>query len=250
MKLTRLNQILAALTAHQKSYKDGLTEAHHIKAGDVLGHEGRYTPSDDEGETLPNESSLVKSSIPEVIERVVGLAEPYINAAAARDYSNMSAVADVVLDGQVLVAKAPVTYLLYLDNVLTDLTTWVQGLPTLDPGENWTWDSQVQVYKGREVSSQKTVSEKTPLVLYPATDKHPAQVQVVDRPRVVGVWRRTKFSAGIPLTEKRALLERLGKVQQAVRLAREEANMIEAQTPSVARPLLDFIFSPSRDPRT
>lgn len=246
----KLNQILAHFTSTLKAWKDGLTNVHRLKPADVLGLRGRYVASDEDGEHYPDEVSQVKNSIPKIFEMVMGLAGTYVDVAAARDYSNTSAFADVIVGDQVLLSKVPVTFLLTLDSMLTDLSTWVEGLPTLDSGEVWTWDPQDMVYKGREVTTQKVVNEKTPLVLYPATEKHPAQVQVMDRPRVVGHWTRVKFSGGIPVAEKRGIQERVELLQRAVRQAREEANMAEAAQPNVSGPILDYIFAPVKVPRS
>ena len=57
-----------------------------------------------------------------------------------------------------------------------------------------------------------------------ATEKHPAQVEVYYEDVVVGHWRTVKFSGALPASRVKELLERVDKLQQAVKFAREEAN--------------------------
>ncbi len=54
-----------------------------------------------------------------------------------------------------------------------------------------------------------------------ATDKHPAQVGVYYEDVAVGFWRTVKFSGALPAKRVGELLERVEKLQQAVKFARE-----------------------------
>lgn len=55
-----------------------------------------------------------------------------------------------------------------------------------------------------------------------ATDKHPAQVDVYYEDVPVGYWTTVKFSGALPARRVNELLDRVEKLQQAVKFAREE----------------------------
>jgi len=81
------------------------------------------------------------------------------------------------------------------------------------------------------------------IVLYDATEHHPAQTQLITEDVVVGHWTTTKFSGAIPRPRKKVLLERIRQLADAVKFAREQANSIEADDQKVGRKVLDFIFA-------
>ncbi len=60
--------------------------------------------------------------------------------------------------------------------------------------------------------------------------------------RTVGTWTTIKFSGAIPASERNQLLERVRKLSDAVKAAREEANSIEAEKKKTGGTILDYIF--------
>ena len=59
---------------------------------------------------------------------------------------------------------------------------------------------------------------------------------------VVGRWTTFKFSAALPATAKNNLLARVEKLRDAVKLAREEANLIDAIDVKYGKSIFDFVF--------
>ena len=57
------------------------------------------------------------------------------NLVYTQDVGNQQARADVVVDGQTVLANVPVTFLLFLDKQVNDLETFVTKLPTPDPAD-------------------------------------------------------------------------------------------------------------------
>jgi hypothetical protein len=76
-----------------------------------------------------------------------------------------------------------------------------------------------------------------------ATEKHPAQVEVYHEDVVVGQWKTVKFSGALPAKRVNELLERVEKVQHAVKFAREEANNQEADEQKIGRTVLSYLFA-------
>ena len=59
---------------------------------------------------------------------------------------------------------------------------------------------------------------------------------------VVGKWETLKFSAALSADAKNAVLARLVKLQEAVKMAREEANSIEVKDVKVGEKIFDFVL--------
>jgi hypothetical protein len=165
-----------------------------------------------------------------------------LDITAQKDFANCSARANVVIDGQTILSQAPVTYLLFVEKQLTDLRTLVGKLPVLSNDENWKLDEVAGLYKTDDIVTNRTVKVQKPLVLYPATDKHPAQTQLVTEDVTAGSWNTVKQSGAIPADRRTALLDRIERVLNAVKEAREEANGAEAPKVAAGNPLLGFIF--------
>ncbi|MFF5209466.1 hypothetical protein [Streptosporangium sp. NPDC000396] len=75
-----------------------------------------------------------------------------------------------------------------------------------------------------------------------ATDKHPAQVEVYYEEIVVGFWTKVAFSGAVPQKRVNELLERVIKLQDAVKFAREEANGIEVTDQSIGEKVFGYLL--------
>ena len=73
---------------------------------------------------------------------------------------------------------------------------------------------------------QSLKSKKVPKVLvkYEATDKHPAQTELIHEDQTVGIWTTTKLSGAISSKMKSEILARYDKWELAVKDARQRAN--------------------------
>jgi hypothetical protein len=76
-----------------------------------------------------------------------------------------------------------------------------------------------------------------------ATEKHPAQVEVYHEDVVVGYWRTVKFSGALPAQRVNELLERVEKLQAAVKFAREDANGTEVTDQKPGKKVFDYLFA-------
>jgi hypothetical protein len=159
-----------------------------------------------------------------------------------QDAGNTVATADVVVDGTVLLAKVPVTYLLWLDKQLTDLRTFVDKLPGLDPSDVWAWDEARGCYASEPVQTVRSKKVPRNHVLAEATEKHPAQVQVYNEDVPVGTWTTVKLSGALPPAQIRQFRTRVTRLQDAVKVAREQANTIEVTNREAGEAVLGYLF--------
>jgi uncharacterized protein YfkK (UPF0435 family) len=244
--MPKLNQIIAIEKSVKSQSLRELTDAHKMLQKDALlsGIARTYRPRDDEGDQLPPESTRVQVRTNDVIEKTVDILTKLFDVTATKDWANGTALADVVVDGEKLLEKVPVTYLLFLEKQLTDLHTFVKNLPTLDPSEVWGFDGATDAYATEPVQTTKTKKIPRNHVKAEATKEHPAQVEVYYEDVIVGTWQTIKYSGAMPASRVAELLERVRKLQDAVKFAREEANGIEVSEQKIGAKIFDFIFKP------
>ena len=154
---------------------------------------------------------------------------------ATQDQANcLSPVADVTVpDGVAVLKDVPVTTLLFLEKQLVDIHTFVEKLPALDPGETWGYNPDVDHYASEPYQTTKTRKVLKNHVKAEATKEHPAQVETYTEDVVVGYWTTVKFSGAIPAREKNEILDRVRKLQEAVKSAREEANSMAVESEKI-----------------
>jgi hypothetical protein len=68
-------------------------------------------------------------------------------------------------------------------------------------------------------------------------------VEVYYEDVVVGHWRTVKFSGALPAKRIKELTDRVDKLQQAVKFAREEANNLEVTDQNVGDKIFEYLFS-------
>lgn len=242
---TKLNQIIAVEKGvKSKSYAD-LTQAHHDVQKQALlsGISRTYQPKDEEGEQLPPESTKVQLNAEHILARTAANLTRLFDVTATKDWANCQARADVVVDGQTLIAGAPVSYLLFLEKQLTDLLTFVKKLPVLDASETWTHDPTTDSYRTEPTRTMRTKKVPRNHVKAEATDKHPAQVEIYFEDVTVGTWTTTKFSGALPAQRVHELEARVEKLAHAVKYAREEANGFEVTDQRVGEAVFGHLFA-------
>ena len=242
---TTLSQIVSAEKGIKARTYSAITELHKQsqKAEPFNALQRDYRKLAEDGENLPSERTKVKLFAEQVLATVAQLSTEAFDVEATKDYANCNATADVVVNGQVLIAKAPVTFLMYLDKQLTDTRTFVDKLPVLDESEDWTKDPNSNLFKTVVQSTHRTKKVQKPLVLYPATPEHPAQTQLVTEDVIAGYWDMQKLSGALPAPRKTAILSRIDTLIQAVKFAREKANETQAPEQNVGGGIFGYLFS-------
>ncbi len=243
--MPRLNQIIAIEKGIKARSQKDLTEAHHAlqKPALLAGISRTYRPRDEEGEQLPPEATKVQIKGEEIIRRTADVLVELFDVTAIKDFTNCRARADVVVDGKILLPGVPVTYLLFMEKQLVDLHTFIKKLPVLDAAESWGFDPSADCWATEPLQTSKTKKIPRNHVKAEATDKHPAQVEVYHEDVVVGYWKTVKFSGALPAKRVNELVERVEKLQQAVKFAREEANNVEADEQKPGRKVLNYLFA-------
>lgn len=242
--MTKLNQIIAIEKGVKTTAFQKLTDTYQLLQKNVLlsGISRTYRPRDEEGEQLPPESTRVQLRSEEVIQEVTGELTRLFDVTATKEWANCDAKADVLVDGVVLLKAVPATYLLFLEKQLVDIHTFLKKLPTLDASETWVLDPSADCYATEPVQTVRTKKIPRNHVKVEATEHHPAQVEVYHEDVAVGYWRTVKFSGALPARRVHELTERVEKLQQAVKFAREEANGLEVTDQKVGAKIFHYLF--------
>ncbi len=243
--MPKLNQIIAIEKSVKSQSLRELTDAHQMlqKPALLAGIARTYRPVDDEGDQYPPESTRVQIKAEEIIDQTADILAKLFDVTATKDWANGSAQADIVIDGNTLLENVPVTYLLFLEKQLTDLHTFIKKLPVLDAAEVWSYDEATDSWATEPIQTTKTKKIPRNHVKAEATKEHPAQVEVYYEDVIVGYWRTIKYSGAMPAARVAELLERVRKLQEAVKFAREEANNLEVDEQHIGEAIFDYLFS-------
>jgi hypothetical protein len=246
--VTKLNQLIAVNKAAKNQAGAALTEAYHAiqRTATLAGISKTYQPRDEEGEKLAGEHMRVTNNVPAVIASFQKELARLFDVTCTIDTTNQMAKADVKFElngSQVVLARdVPVATLLFLEKQLTDLATFVRKLPLLDVAEEWTPADQDGVWRSAPVVTNRSKKVPRNHVKAPATDKHPAQVEIYHEDKVVGDWTTIKFSGAIPHKQAKAMLDRINQLAVAVKQARESANMTEVVENHIGESILSYAF--------
>jgi hypothetical protein len=239
------NQVIAIEKGIKARALQEITEAHHSlqKSAILSGISRTYRPKDEEGEQLPPEATRVQIRTEEIIRDTSDVLTKLFDIVATKDWANCEAKADVVVDGNVLLAQVPATYLLFLEKQLVDIHTFIKKLPVLDASESWVFDASADCWATEPVQTTRTKKIPRNHVKAEATEKHPAQVEVYYEDVIVGTWRTVRFSGALPAKRVNELLARVERLQEAVKIAREEANNLEVKEQKVGEKFFQYLFS-------
>lgn len=241
--MPKLNQIVAVVNGKKSDAEKAITEVYQAVQKDTLfnGLTKTYVPLVGEDE-LPSEKKQLQLKVADAIAIFREAMTPLFDVVATQDNANCLAKADVVVDGQPVLTGVPVTYLLFLEKKLTDLQTFVMKLPVLDPAVTWSYDANADCYASEKTWRYHTKKIAKTIVRAPATDKHPAQVDLVHEDVNVGKWETIAFSGAIPARQQHEFVVRIKKLIEAVKTAREQANLLEADPVKTGDAVFNYVF--------
>lgn len=224
-------QLLSVIATVKEETQSRVSQLEHVanQHGMFEGHDRTYQPRNDDGVTFPPEPKKVRVAATDLLDIAQVLMTRYWDLALTVDTANSKAYADVKVGGQVLLPQVPVGHLLWLHRELGVLKKLVAALPVLDPARDWVTDGMPDGHSKAE-PFQTVKTDKIPgkFVLAEATQYHPAQVQRLDKDEVIGYWTQVNYSGAIGQKRKDQLLSRLTQLEEAVKMAREDANTVQA----------------------
>lgn len=214
----------------------------------ILSLFGKDPAKEDELKAVEQKDSTltkVESTIPDSLNYLGCILGDYWDVMYQKEATNQEAKADIIIDGQLLMEKVPVTFLLCMENRLKDLRPVLEAIPTLAPGIIWKEDTNYQlpyVYRTPEMFDVKTKEDTEYRHVFEPTDKQPGQFVPVKTQFNIGRYTTIDWSGLISPAEKARLLEHFDKVLMSVKQARQRANNIDAVTDKVGDILVGALF--------
>ena len=245
--MPKQHEVVALATGKKGDVERAMTDAYHvIDKPDLFDAVRRtYRPLDEvNGEKLPPETKNAQQNLTALVKQVCGKLVGLFDVTLTLDGGNQVAKADVVIEGGPTVKDVPVSTLLFLEKQLENVKAFVTRLPTPDAAEVWEVDANQGMLATRPTETHRTKKTQRPIVLYDATDKHPAQTELFQEDVLAGYWTTIKYTTRVPAVAKAAMLERVEKLRDAVRVAREKANAADVPSRKMGDDLIGYLFEP------
>lgn len=196
-------------------------------------------------EAAARDEKALPTTVPETLDYMLNVWAQAEDVTFAKNLTNQRANADLLFRGAVLVPNVPVDELLGLEVRLETLRRTLDHMPTLDASKQWQDNESGR--QGEYVTVSDEVTSKTektmvPVVLYEATDKHPAQIERVTIDKVVGTFNRMSFSGAATSRQKADALSVLDDLLVEVKQARQRANSVEAATDRIGSKITNLLL--------
>ena len=251
--MTKLHELLAVqgnLNGQATKTRTGLMETFQKKRHLFEKKLKTFTPKTEEGGAVAvEEQQDIQTTVVSEIDWLQKHLVKMLNVGYQVDMANREAKADIVTeDGETLAKDVPTTTLLWLEKRAVEIKDLIESIPTLDPAKGFQADADAGkgIYKAREVQKMRRQKMKKVYVKYDATDKHPAQTELVDEDVPVGTISEQEWSALITPALKADLLNNAEMLFRAITKARSKANEHEIDTDGkqIGAELLDYVFTP------
>lgn len=202
----------------------------------------KYIPTEENAEQVPDESKEMVSTVKKMLNTALEPVIIALDATLSKEETNSSGVAqaELIVEEQSF-GTFSATTLLAMESHLQKVKELYQSIPTLDTSKKWYFDEQNDCYRTNEEVKFRTIKRPKVIVKYEATDKHPAQTELLNIDFQVGKYETTYFSGRITTTQKAQLIDKLSALIEAVKVARARANNVEVKNVKVGSQIFDFI---------
>ena len=241
----KLHEILAIEQDRKNKANQTLGEAKKIFSKNAILFDGmikKYVPTEENAEQIPDETkemvSTVKQSINDTLQAVI----ISMDATLSKEETNASgtAKADLIV-GEKMFGTFSATTLLALESQLSKVLDLYKNIPTLDTARKWNFDEQNDFYRTDEEVKFRTIKRPKVIVKYEATDRHPAQTELVNIDFQVGKYETTYFSGRITPLQKKQLIDKLEALITAVKIARAKANNVEVNNVKLGQEIFNYL---------
>lgn len=209
----------------------------HVKAT-------KYLAEARSGENLVDTKNVVET-VSARLQYALSHVGKYFDMMLSKDATNQLAKADLLVDDVVLAKDVPATFLLAMESKLATLRDLFLNIPTLDPALDWTEggvNDTKDVFKSNVLKSFKTEATIGRVVLYEATKEHPAQIEKYTQQVSVASIETVQYSSMWSVQQKADTIDRLDKLIQACKRARQRANAQEVNDRKVANQMFNYVL--------
>lgn len=245
-KLHELIAVKASLRTQAAKTTTDLANTFEKKQHHFTARTKTFTANGESVEPKVEENLELQTTVPRELSWVGDYIAKAIDANHFVNVGNRQASADIVTDsGTVILSDIPVTTLLELEGKMVELRSFAEKIPTLDPAKGFkpAPERGMGVFVAREVEKIRSQKQNRIMVLAPATDKHPAQTQLVAEDMPTGIIREQEWSAMLTISQKAIILDRIEELTRAIKKARSRGNEQEVSTGNkIGKVLLTTIF--------
>ena len=241
----KLNQAIAVLKGTKERTHQSVTSLYQsLNASDTFtGFSKSFKPKAEDGDALPPENKIVQRKIEEVFLQMQESVTNLIDLHYTHEVGNTTAFADLQLPNGSEIKSVPVGMLVRLEKELIDVRTFISKAPTFAVDVSWSWNSDMLVWTSVPVTTTSTKKVPTFVTVANATEHHPEQVREVTNDVIVGHWTKQEFSATLSPARKKELTDRINLLMDAVKKAREEANMTEVKQMKMGDTIFSYLFA-------
>lgn len=247
--------VLLALEKGERERAHQVVTALHREAQKPMIYDGltrTYEPKTEGGDQLPSEAKKVQIKAEDVLRQLADVLRRPWDLTASRDQTNTLAkadvsVADVAGGAHPILRGVPAPHLLWMEKQLTDVRTFVAKMPVLSSDDQWSYDEALGHYRTEPIQTSRTQRTRRYEVIVQPTKEHPAQVDRYEVDDVVGTWSLVKHSGALPWDRQRELLDRIDRLRDAVKAARERANLVEVVDVSYADAIFAYLLEGTQD---
>lgn len=197
-------------------------------------------------EAQAREHKEVPTNVFDTLEYALDIWARMENLQVQKNLTNASARASVEFRGQTLLADMPVDQLLGLESRLQKIRELYAAMPTIDAARKWSRDAKENknVWVSDPEYGTKTEKIMVPVVLAPATDKHPAQVKESTKDNVVGKFTLIKRSGAVTAVQKSEAIKLVDELLIEIKKARMRANETEVVNRDIGKVLTTLLLNP------
>lgn len=202
----------------------------------------KYIALEEDAEQIPDESKEMVSTVKDTILSAMQPVIVAIDATLSKEETNSSGIAKAELKvDDVSFGEISATSLLALETHLNKILTVYKAIPTLDTTIKWHLDDKNDYYRTNSEVKFRTIKRPKVIVKYEATEKHPAQTEILNLDFQVGKYETTYFSGRLTPNQKNLLVEKVEKLIEAVKIARAKANNVDVKKCTIAKNIFDYI---------
>ena len=204
----------------------------------------KYVSTEENAEQIPDETKEMVSSVQKTLSEALQSIITSMDATLSKEETNASGVAKaelIVEDKNFGTFSA--TALLALESQLSKVLDLYKSIPTLDTTQKWEFDEQNDFYRTSEEVKFRTVKRPKVIVKYEATEKHPAQTELINIDFQVGRYETTYLSGRITPKQKKSLVDKLEKFIESVKMARSKANNVEVKNIKLGNEIFEYIHN-------
>lgn len=253
--MTKLHELLAAEktptaswnTLREDTIKKFKNADHFFNGHDKSLKMIEDSPANTAEEDKARESKPVPTTVYDTLEYALGIFAKAEDLQYQKNSTNRVATGTVMWRGAELLKDMPIDELLGLEARLGHIRAIIDAAPTLDATRHWVPAPTLGAYVHELMTPERTTkTEKVlvPVIMAPATDKHPAQVQAVQKDIVVGTFSTMKRSGACTAIQKSDALVRIDELLVEIKQARMRANETVATDGRIAGKLVALIMEP------